>query len=452
MKLSLLSILFLSITLFSCKNEKPTKEIANSKSKYVFIKNGTILDLDNLGKTSNDKTNSCILIKNNTIEWIGKCSDKPNVPENTKVIDANNKYIIPGLFDGFAAINNQSYCNAYLYMGITNLISVDGGRRGDFFGDGNPSPNIYRLEGVGLEKMETQTMLKEIDSLKIKGYDVLLLMYGLTPDQLKIALKKADELNMATIGEMGNTTYKEGMDLGIDAFVHTTRYSLDVAPREMASAVANEPFSNELNSPKWVYYKYLTSIKKENEALVKHARNLGNSNSFIIPTSSLSYLDLPDHKNPWDEPIASIINIEDVNRPADPKTGNHSIDSIEQNAYTKLITSELNTIEPLYYQNGAKYLAGSGTDVWGTMPGISLHTELQLLHKKIGLTKRETIAAATTNFEKAYGWKNGAIKKGYQANILILNKNPLEDLENLKVIETIILNGKIIAPKTLLED
>jgi imidazolonepropionase-like amidohydrolase len=68
----------------------------------------------------------------------------------------------------------------------------------------------------------------------------------------------------------------------------------------------------------------------------------------------------------------------------------------------------------------------------------------------MGLTKRETIAAATTNFEKAFGWKNGVIKKGYTANILVLNKNPLEDLDHLKDIEFLLLNGEIIDTAQLL--
>ena len=115
------------IVLTSCKKQKSPNSIKKlTESKYVLLENATILDLDNLGKTTNDIINGCLLIKDDRIEWVGKCDEKPKVPENTRIIDASNKYIIPGLFDGFAAINNQSYCNAYLYMGVTNIISVDG--------------------------------------------------------------------------------------------------------------------------------------------------------------------------------------------------------------------------------------------------------------------------------------------------------------------------------------
>ncbi|MEE9374685.1 MAG: hypothetical protein V3V00_16640 [Saprospiraceae bacterium] len=436
-------IVCLSISI-GCKNSNQRSD------KYTIIQNAILLDVDNLGKTNNDVKNACILIKNEVIEWVGQCAEMPTIPKNSTIIDASGKFVIPGLFDGFAAINNQSYCNAFLYMGITNIISVDGGRRGKFYGNGNPSPNIYRLEGIGAEKINTDTLLSQMENFHSQGYKVMLLMYGLTPKQIKTAIKKAEMLDLATIGEMGYTTYKEGFDLGLDAVVHTTRYSLDIAPREMAAAVANAPFSNDLNSPKWKYYNFLTHVKKDYKPLHTHAKNIARSNSFLIPTSSLSYLDLPNHKNPWNEPISKILNIKDINRPADPKTGNHSIDSVEQAAYTNLITNELSNIEPIYYQHGAKYLAGSGSDVWGTMPGISLHTELELLHNKIGLTKREVLAAATANYSSAFGWKTGKIENGFVANVLVLNKNPLEDLNHLKDIEILILNGKIIDRENLI--
>ena len=439
---TILSISFL----MSCKTSKSE---LNDHS-FLFIKNATILDVNNLGKTKNDQVNKCILIKDDQIYWIKDDGDKINLPPKAKTIDAKGKYIIPGLIDGFGALNKQSYCNAYLYMGITSIIAVDGGRRGVFYAQGKPSPNTYRLEGLGDKKIKTDSMLYQLKEYHDKGYKVMLLMYGLTPKQLEIAIKKSHQYGMATIGELGYTSYKEGMELGLNAIVHTTRYSLDIAPKDMALKVADQPFSNDLNSPKWKYYKYLTQLKKNDPQLIKNAEQIGKSNSFILPTSSLSYLDLPDHKNPWNEKISSILTIEDINRPADPITGNHSIDSTEQAAYTNLITNELTTIEPTYHQHGAKYLTGSGTDVWGTMPGISLHTELSILHNKIGLTKREVIAAATSNFSDAFGWKNGKIKIGYKANLLILNKNPFQNLEYLKDINTLILNGKIIDRNLLL--
>ncbi len=396
----------------------PGTHIEVIKDAYVYFSGNRIISYGAMGKTP--------------------------LPEAAQLIDATGKYTMPGLIDGFATLNNQAYANAYLYKGITTILEVDGGRRGTYFVDATPAPDVYRLEGIAEAPMPTEKLEPTIDSLYNAGVKVLLMMYGLTPEQTKLVNDYAHSLGMATIGEMATTTYAQGMDIGLDAFVHTTRYSLDVAPRQMAEAVAKEPFSNDLNSAKWQYYKYLTRIKADNSALLAHAKRLGASNTFIIPTMSLSYLDLPEAKNPWNDPVAQILTPEDINRPADKITGKHSIDAVEQAAYTNLIKTETEIIEPAYYKAGAKYLAGSGTDVWGTMPGISLHTELQLLHTKPGLTNEEVLAAATVNFNKAFGWNVGQLKPGFEADILILDKNPLENLDNLTAIHTLIVNGKAI--------
>ena len=84
------------------------------------------------------------------------------------------------------------------------------------------------------------------------------------------------------------------------------------------------------------------------------------------------------------------------------------------------------------------------------MPGISLHQELEVL-SHIGLTNREVLAASTSNFNDAFGLKFGKIETGFKANILILDKNPLDDIKNLKGGKTVILNGKPIDLEALLK-
>ena len=390
-----------------------------------------------------------VYFKDNKIIAYGQLGEQ-NSPAAADTIEAYGQYLMPGLIDGFATLNNQAYANAYLYKGITTILEVDGYRRGPYYPDADPAPGIYRLESVGETPAPTEKLLARVDSLHQAGFKVALMMYGLQPDQARAVYERAKSLGLATIGELGHTTYKQGMDIGIDAFVHTTRYSLDVAPRDMAEAVANEPFSNDLNSPKWRYYKYLTQLSPDDPALQAHARNLAASDSYIMPTMSLSYLDLPEAQNPWDDPVAAILDPQDINRPADPQTGRHSIPPEEQEAYTNLILAETSVIEPTYYRAGAKYLAGSATDVWGTMPGISLHTELMLLHTKPGLSIAETLAAATVNFNKAFGWPVGKIAPGFEADMLLLNRNPLDDLTHLQDIDKLFNNGRLINRDSLL--
>ena len=413
----------------------------------LVIKGGTILDLSNNGNSNNDLKNKAIVIKADTIFAVVNASDISKKQKN--MMDASGKFIIPGLTDGFAVLNNQSYANAFLYMGITDIVGVESERRGPFYNDANPAPNIHMLDQVGEDPVTDAQIKDSIAKQAKKGIEVLLLMYKLTPHQVQLALNEAKKYGMGTIGELGYTTYKQGMDLGIDAFVHTTRYSLDIAPDSLHKKVANEPFSNDLGSPKWRYYKLLTELKSNDKALLRHAKNLAASNTYLQPTFGLLYLNMPFSKNPWKEKVAQILDAKDINRPADKITGKHNYGEKEQEAYNKTAQAQL-LIERQYFKAGAKYLSGSATDVWGTMPGISLHQELEVLHR-IGLTNRQVLAAATSNFNDAYDFKFGKIKKGFKANILILNKNPLDTLVNLKAGKRLFLNGKEIDLKQLLK-
>jgi len=78
------------------------------------------------------------------------------------------------------------------------------------------------------------------------------------------------------------------------------------------------------------------------------------------------------------------------------------------------------------------------------MPGISLHTELQLL-TRIGLTPRQALAAATSNVGEMFGWSDiGQVKAGYHADLVVLDENPVQEIRNLKKIRMVILNGKVL--------
>lgn len=435
--LTILYVAFVSPCMLACE-----------ESEVIAVVGGTLIDLTDWGKSSDDIENSVVLIEGDRVAAVIH-RDGIVMPEGAKVIDARGKYILPGLIDCFAALNNQAYANAYLYMGVTSIVAVSGGRRGPLFEEANPGPRINKLEGIGSIPTTTEDLLKQIEKLAADGHKIALLMYKIEPEQLKAAVCRAHELGMGTIGELGYTTYSEAGAAGIDAYVHTTRYSLDIAPLDMRRAVALEPFSDDLDSPKWRYYKYLSDLSLDDPRLLQHAKVLGSRNVYLMPTMSLLYADLPDSRNPWREPVASILNSGDVNNPVDKEGGKHVYDQDHMEAYAKLALRELE-LEKAYRNARARYLAGSGTDVWGTMPGISLHTELRLL-VRIGLTPREAIAAATSNVADAFSWNDiGLVELGRKADVVIIGSNPLEDIENLKDLYVLIKGGKIIDRESLL--
>jgi imidazolonepropionase-like amidohydrolase len=97
------------------------------------------------------------------------------------------------------------------------------------------------------------------------------------------------------------------------------------------------------------------------------------------------------------------------------------------------------------------YLAGSGAPVSGAMPGISLHTELEML-VRLGLSSREALAAATSNYSMQFGWNElGLIAPGRRADVLILSADPTANIWNARHISTVILDGNVIDHDELLK-
>ena len=97
--------------------------------------------------------------------------------------------------------------------------------------------------------------------------------------------------------------------------------------------------------------------------------------------------------------------------------------------------------ERAYREAGARYLAGSGTSAFGTMPGISLHTELALL-VRVGLTPREALAAATGNYSALGPWRRlGRVAAGYDADLVLLDADPTADIRNAKRVRAVVANG-----------
>jgi hypothetical protein len=352
------------------------------------------------------------------------------------------------LIDGFAGLNSQAQANAYLYMGVTSIVGVGDERRGKLLLDAHPSPRIYPLDTAGITDKDGKDValpepqaLADLEAASRRGVKVLLVYYPVTPALARILIARAKKLGMATIGELGATSYPAAIESGIQAFVHTSRYSLELAPAALHAEVAADPFG----APKARYYDLLSTLPVDDPALSRYASLLAGARVGLIPTMSFDYLDLPGHENPWKEPVAAILDPKGIHLPADPATGERPRDPrIAADYSPSVLSAALLRIEESYRRAGAKYLAGSGTSAFGTMPGISLHTELALLHR-IGLTPREAIAAATGNYRELFGWIDvGNLSTGSRADLLIVDKNPVEDLANLKAISGLYVNGEAV--------
>jgi len=421
------------------------------------------VDVTDYGNSSQDVRDSVVVIEGDKIVAAGPRSEVWP-PRGARFLDAQGGYIVPGLIDGFASQANQAFANAYLYMGVTSVVTslpVQPGseehrdpRRGSTFAAAGPSPRLFYYDLLGvLPEEETRRLMTVaearagVERLAAAGAKVVLLYYGLEPEPLRAATARARELGLATIGELGATTYYEAQEANVDAFVHTGRYSLEMTPPELRGRVARAPFGR----PRQELYEYLNRLTPQDPAVSRHAGRLAAGPSLLIPTLSLNYLDMPDHANPWKEPIARILKPADIHLAADPETGQPPVPPERIRDATPSATwRTLLMLDEQYRKAGAHYLAGSGTSAFGTMPGISLHTELALL-VRIGLTPRQALAAATANYSGLGPWRQlGRIAPGYGADLVILDADPTVDIGNAKRIRTVVLKGREVEREKLL--
>lgn len=416
-----------------------------SAAQPIAIVGATIIDTANFGKSANDIKNSVVIINSGKIVAAGK-KGAVEIPKNAQVIDASGKFIVPGLIDGFAGMNSQGQANAYLYSGVTSIVAGSDPRRGRLFEAAAPSPRVYKSAIAGYRNgIADKTLLSEAETLKQldefarANVKVVLIHHSIPADLMRVIARRARELGIATIGEVAAVTYPEAVEAGVQSFVHTMRYSAELLPAEQRATYAAEKGNIQpLNA-------FLAKYDASDARLEKHAAIFSNPKIALIPTLSMVYLDLPEPANLWAEPAAKVLDPRGIHLPADAATGRRRA------VFPAGLAENILKIEERYRKAGARYLTGSAASAFGTMPGVSLHTELELL-TRIGLTPREALAAATSNFEAIYGWKNvGSVKPGYDADLLVLDENPLGNIKNAKKINRLIFKGEIISREKLLE-
>ncbi|MEE8460793.1 MAG: amidohydrolase family protein, partial [Acidobacteriota bacterium] len=102
--------------------------------------------------------------------------------------------------------------------------------------------------------------------------------------------------------------------------------------------------------------------------------------------------------------------------------------------------------------SGGLLIAGTDSPNGATLPGWSLHQELELF-VQAGITPMKAIQAATLNNARILHQDKelGSVETGKYADLVILDANPLEDIRHTRNIHRVIKNGRVLDPVVLLE-
>ncbi len=458
----------------------------------LVLVGGTIIDVSDWGRSANDLHDAIIYIRDGRVTAVGPRAALP-IPKGSRVIDCTGKYLIPGLVDGFAGMNNQGQASANLYMGVTTVVATQDDHRGHLDLHANPTPHLYFIDSIGstdddsllggrpewsrklrdprdpksqlarpveLSPEDTAHQLAEIAKM---GTRALWLGHNLTAANTQWIIEHAHQAGLVTYGEFTATPYPVGIQAGVDVLLHMGRYELGVIPDELQQPLVEDPEGPASRTA----YGYAERLPPTDYRLRAYAHLLASHHAVLMPTFSLYYLNLPDHRNLWKEPAAQLLDPATLLAPSDPKTGetiyplplwtrhlpNATTRWMEEGSRHKADqqADRLWAINQAIFEAYPHYLAASGAPAQGTMPGISLHTELEML-VRLGLSPREAIAAATNNYAEQFHWTElGQITPGRRADILILDGDPTTNIWNARRINSLILDGNPLERDSLLK-
>jgi len=464
----------------------------------IALTGATLVDVTDFGRSAKDLPDAVVLIHEGKILEAGS-RQTVQVPKGAKVIDCSGKYIIPGLIDGYAGLNSQGQANAFLYMGVTTVVGVSDYRRGWVMTNPAPGPHVYLMDSVGSSdnwsllgnrlggrsqlrgqsrsavdwaaklreagrptELNLEDTSRQLTDIARAGVRVVWLGPNLTAANVQWIVAHAHQMGLVAYGDFVATPYKVGVEAGVDALPGMEHYLLGAITDELQKPLAEDPFGSSASTAR----DYSQKVPTTDLHLRNYARLLGNHHSALMPSFSRYFQRLPEHRNLWKEPVASLIDPQKLNNPPDPLTGEMRYQVSAMARHSPTATARW--IEDGYRKRadqgalrmwqineeifGAypRYLAASGSGVDGALPGISLHIELEML-VRLGMTPREALAAATSNYSAQFGWSElGLIAPGRRADLLVVDGNPAQNIWNARRISTIMIDGIVVERESLL--
>lgn len=429
-------------------------------SDLLVVSGGTLID----GNGGQPLPDAEIVIQAGRFRSVGK-KGAASYPPDSKIIRADGRFIIPGLFE-----SHQHYRDwvgeLYLNYGITSAMDMgnptdwilairDGINKGKIRG-----PRLFVSGGqmsVRSQARNPEEARKTVRELIAKGVDKIATTTTQTPEVLKVIVEEAEKANIPI---SGYSMYpREAVEAGVGALEHS--YSIGIATKKDPEILRKIRAEQSEEQDRFIKHPLFYLVEDTYDDFIEL---LVRKHAVLIPDLAFDYKVINDRQKqfeqenlnlltnpglryyPFDDYLPQIIAYSESGIPRPGATGNFgNIDrqSAEFQQYLRSYRNLQNLIRKLI-QSGGRVLAGPDAPNM-VMPGLSLHHELQLF-VDAGLTPMQALMSAT-KWPATFLRKQdqlGTIEAGKIADLVILTANPLEDIANTKKIENVIKDGQVV--------
>jgi len=419
--------------------------------RLPYIQPADLMAVDNSEDIVIDRVNIVTMNKNEPVTYAKQIRIKDGIiseivpagtpiPYQAKVIDANNRFVTPGLIDMHVHLADRKNLVLSLAHGVTTVRALRGDsktrrwkselKQNQWLGsrlilssailDGE---NAHALN----EKVTTVEQAKKAVEQAVEEQADLIKVYGYVSAEVFLAIKEAaKEVGLPLVKhgphpitglEWSSLQGLQSLEHVEDIFQGPLKFSFDEnALAEIASEIKalNVPVT-----PTLATFEHLTRISSEKEQF-------------------LQQIDL-DFINPVQQDLENHYTI-----------SRWLADNKEQSAFHQRELTFLKKIVKVLDEHHVTLLAGSDGGTMYSVPGSATLDEIRLLSES-GLSNETILKSATINAAIALKLENqiGLVNEGLYADLLILDENPLRKLNTLQEPFAIVKNGQWLGRQEL---
>lgn len=434
------SVLFL-LVLFSCFKLISQNPEAPQQAEIFAFTNVNVVPMD----TERILENQTVVVDNGRIVEISPAG-KAKLSEDAKVIDSKGKYLMPGLTEMHGHIPGEDqpqYGKDVLFLYLSNGVTTVRNMLGTSYQlqlkervkNGElPGPTIFAASPwLSAENVPTpEAADKIVREHKEAGFD-LLKIGSISPETYKQMAKTAHEINMPFGGhipeEVGLTGALEAKQTSID---HYDRYVEFLVPDDADSQDRSNGFFGS------------GLIDLINEDKIPEAIQMTlDAGTWNVPTLSLIELLASEEsgKEIIQRPEMKYMPKKVLDGWVKFKNDYKKRPDFQPEATAALVEFRHDLTKRLH-DAGAPLALGSDAPQFFHVPGFSIHHELKSI-VDAGLTPYEALATGTKNPAIYFGTPGefGTVEAGRRADLILLNANPLEDVENVQKRAGVMIGG-----------